>query len=1027
MGLAQGSQLALSSPHRPHFITSFSLMCRCPQWAKKRHTRGIRIWYVLLVFCVSLFSLFADAAYSQVQYAYDAAGRLVQVVQANGSSAVYQYDAGGNILSIQTIPAGQLALVNLSSVDGGSGSQLTINGSGFSTTCSADAVAFNGTAATVVSCTANQLVVQVPSGVTSGPISVTVAGNLVTSTQSFTALPSPSISGFTPALANVGGTVTVSGTNLDPLVGGTSVSVNGFYVQTASISPTQLTFAAPQETGTITVTTPNGVANSATPLLVLSSSIPVSGILSSATLIENGAPQSLSVNQSSAYGLFNFNATQGQFLSLQVSSLVTSPSGAAISYQVFSPTLQQIYTGSISSTNLSIHLPPIPATGTYIVEFASGSATVQLTAALQVDPTLSLAGTPLAESTSVAWQSQRSVILGTAGQNDGLAITSLALTPSSAGTTAWPYIYAPNGAILADPNCYVGTSCSIPLRNLTQTGSYTLVVDPAAAQSMSFNVVASQAVTATLTAGTAQSLSLSVPGQYGVVSFSNSAVQTVTLNFDSVTTSPANQSISVTVYNSSGSSVGGMSGAIGGTLTLTNLAAGNYTIVVLPANAATANLQLYLGSSTTLTTSGTGSSASASTSTPGESVTYTFSATAGQNLGLAITGLTLTPSSAGTTAWPYVYAPNGAIVVDPVCYVGTSCSMPLRNLTQTGTYTLVMSAASTDQQTMNFNVQLSQAATATLTAGTAQSLSLSVPGQYAVVSYTNSATQTVTLNFDSVTTTPANQSISVTVYNSSGSSVGGTSGTVGGTLTLTNLAAGNYTIVVLPANAATANLQLYVGTDTALTTSGTGSSASASTSTPGESVTYTFPGTAGQNLGVGITGLTLTPSSAGTTAWPYIYAPNGAILADPVCYAGTGCSMPLRNLTQTGNYTLVMSAASTDQQTMNFNVQISQAATGTLTTGTQNLSISMPGQYAVLSLTNSATQTVSFSYGSISTTPANQSIGVTVYNSSGGVVSGGSSSSTTGGTLTLTNLAAGNYTIVVLPANAATATLQVTH
>src|SRR6185437_13593520 len=113
------------------------------------------------------------------------AGRLVQVVAVNGASAVYQYDSAGNITSILNLAAGQLAYVGSNTSSGGAGAQITIYGSGFSTGCGADAVTIGGVPATVVSCTANQLVVQVPSGATTGQISVTVAGQAVSGTQPF--------------------------------------------------------------------------------------------------------------------------------------------------------------------------------------------------------------------------------------------------------------------------------------------------------------------------------------------------------------------------------------------------------------------------------------------------------------------------------------------------------------------------------------------------------------------------------------------------------------------------------------------------------------------------------------------------------------------------------------------------------------------------------------------------------------------------------------------------------------------------
>ncbi|WP_442945995.1 dioxygenase family protein [Ohtaekwangia sp.] len=69
---------------------------------------------------------------------------------------------------------------------GAVGSSIVITGTNFSTAVSDNTVTINGITATVTSATTTQLVVTVPSGATSGAISVTVNGVTVTSTSSFT-------------------------------------------------------------------------------------------------------------------------------------------------------------------------------------------------------------------------------------------------------------------------------------------------------------------------------------------------------------------------------------------------------------------------------------------------------------------------------------------------------------------------------------------------------------------------------------------------------------------------------------------------------------------------------------------------------------------------------------------------------------------------------------------------------------------------------------------------------------------------
>lgn len=153
-----------------------------------------------------------------VQYVYDELGRLTAVIDANGNSAVYSYDAVGNILSISRYTSSQVAIFSFAPKQGPVGTTVTINGSGFSTNLSQDGVQFSGTAATIVSATANQITATVPAGASTGPITVMSPAGSITSTAAFTVTAgsgSPTITGFTPPLVTAGSGVTISGTNFD--------------------------------------------------------------------------------------------------------------------------------------------------------------------------------------------------------------------------------------------------------------------------------------------------------------------------------------------------------------------------------------------------------------------------------------------------------------------------------------------------------------------------------------------------------------------------------------------------------------------------------------------------------------------------------------------------------------------------------------------------------------------------------------------------------------------------------------------
>ncbi|HEX3747122.1 MAG TPA: IPT/TIG domain-containing protein [Bryobacteraceae bacterium] len=163
----------------------------------------------------ALVALFLSAAAGQqsFRYFYDSNGQLFRVLDASGNLVEYDYDSSGNATHIlrSTLALGSLAILNLAPQRGNAGATVTIYGQNFSSVSSGDTVLFNGVTATVVSASPTAIVVQVPSGVSTGPVSITVAGNTVTSgTLNFTVPGVPVITSISPAFGYPGQTVSIS-------------------------------------------------------------------------------------------------------------------------------------------------------------------------------------------------------------------------------------------------------------------------------------------------------------------------------------------------------------------------------------------------------------------------------------------------------------------------------------------------------------------------------------------------------------------------------------------------------------------------------------------------------------------------------------------------------------------------------------------------------------------------------------------------------------------------------------------------
>ena len=190
----------------------------------------------------------------------------VPVGATTGAISVTTY--GGVVTSATTFTVGATAAVpkvtSFTPTTGGVGATVTLTGTNFVGTT---AVKFNGSAVTAFTVISNtSLVTAVPTGATTGTISMTTAGGIGTSTTSFTvgATPvAPTITSFTPATGKVGTDITVTGTNLGGVKTATIGGVNAFF-KVKSGTSVVITVPTGAVTGSLVVTTDGGSATSAT-------------------------------------------------------------------------------------------------------------------------------------------------------------------------------------------------------------------------------------------------------------------------------------------------------------------------------------------------------------------------------------------------------------------------------------------------------------------------------------------------------------------------------------------------------------------------------------------------------------------------------------------------------------------------------------------------------------------------------------------------------------------------------------------
>ncbi len=139
---------------------------------------------VFAIVCLAASLSVSAQQQGSTRYVYDDNGRLHAVISPTGEAVVYEYDAAGNITSVQRLAADALVLFGFAPHEGMPGDQVTFTGLGFGDGVSN--VSFNGVAGRVVSVAPSTVVAEVPEGATTGLVTITTPRGSVTTATPFT-------------------------------------------------------------------------------------------------------------------------------------------------------------------------------------------------------------------------------------------------------------------------------------------------------------------------------------------------------------------------------------------------------------------------------------------------------------------------------------------------------------------------------------------------------------------------------------------------------------------------------------------------------------------------------------------------------------------------------------------------------------------------------------------------------------------------------------------------------------------------
>ena len=412
-----------------------------------------------------------------ISYVYDDLGRLVGVLDPVGGTAVYRYDAVGNVLSISRVAPTALSVIDFTPRRGPVGATVTITGTGFNATPAQNVVRFNGTPAAVASSSATHIVCTVPVGATTGPISVTVGPASASSGTVFiVTTPSglPTITGFTPAVGEVGAAVTVTGTNFELLPVDDNVTFNGLGRATVTAATTTtLAAVVPPGVGSgrISVETPAGRAVSADDFFIPPAPYSATAVQATGRLPDGGT-LTVTIGTPGMIALVVFDATAGQRATLNM----TGVSMTSATVRVYNPAGVGLTAVSVGASGMALNLT-LDAPGTHTILIApdspsTGSMTLGLATADMIPVTLTAPASVTAQqAVPVTWTVKNQ---GTAPTGDLWADT-LYLSPNPTCCTAASLLGTWNLATPVPAGGSYTMTRTVTIPSVT-AGSYYLIV-----------------------------------------------------------------------------------------------------------------------------------------------------------------------------------------------------------------------------------------------------------------------------------------------------------------------------------------------------------------------------------------------------------------------------------------------------------------------------------------------------------------------------------------------------------------------
>lgn len=840
-----------------------------------------------------------------------------------------------------TADAGQPTISNVSPVVGAAGTAVTITGTNFDTAPASNKPKFNIFASVVSAATTTSLSTSVPTNATSGRIYLTTPAGSATSSQDFFVPPSPYTASdvvYTNRMSLGAATASITigtagkiGLIVFDATAGQRLSLHAFnsgmngvdiYVYTPGGSTFASTVAYTSTAGFIE---PQALPATGTYMIMIDPRTTLTGSLTLGIydvvdwvgITSWGGSHSFSLGTPGQNANIQWGASSGNQVSFLISGnsiagstgvLITNPDGSVLNPLVYA-----------SSSSTFVDQKSVIGNGTATVNVNpsyanTGNLTVTVYNATDVIGTISPGGAPQTVTLSVPGQNAKLTFSGTAGQRVSLKTDNI--TIPNLGGSATISILNPDGSTLVSQGVYTPNTWLVEPVTLPTTGTYTVFVDGVSQNigNATETLYEVNDITGTIpTNGSPVTASITTPGQNARYTFSGTTNQRVSLNITGVTFSTATVAIQKPDGSTLTSVTVGTSG--GGTAKFiepqTLPTTGTYTVLVDPAGVGTGNATLALydvPADVTGTITPGGSPVTVTITTPGQNGSLTFSGTAGQEISLRITSVTISNSNVT------IKKPDGTNLVSNPSVSTGGAFFDAVTLSATGTYTISIDPANafTGSMTLTLYDVVDLAGTIT-PGGSAVTVPITVLGQNASYTFSGTQDQLISLRMTSVTIA----SSTVTIKKPDGTNLSTlTVGTGGGFIDRTSLpTTGTYTILVDPATTNTGNmtLTLYDVADVTGSITVNGSALPVTISYPGQQAAITFSGTASQLVTVRVTGNT------SSTITVKLMKPDGTQQATTTSSAAS-FNMAQQTLATAGTYTIIIDPNSTNSGSLNISV-----------------------------------------------------------------------------------------------------------